>query len=351
MSDRHKSLIEIGSGSLCVIGSFMERNDLLAASLLNHEYYDLLLQARVTQRISRDVEFVSLDAEFYASNRQAVRLYFTQVESFAYQFQCGQLLHDPEDDLESHLLRGPVLQHLMTLCGTDAQLARNVVRNYRYLYEATSILGDGEGWLIDESGLRYDDSELYDRGPHSDNGCWRYFDAIFDKDDFPGMSASVYRQYLIENCVPVFRRLQENLSLRMRSQYGTCELGECGCLLESMHMTRTIAEFIEYVQFLFKTAVKRKQREEHEDDCVDDDFSREVPFAIQSCWWNHYPATINVRVEDIVAHNEMLYNDITPTGIYFRNGDFTYVDEYPEQFQPRANGHPEELITINQTPQ
>ena len=241
---------------------------------------------------------------------QAIRQYYSTVESFEYQFLYGKVLQQTEQSLQASLMRGPVLEHLLTLCGTNVDLALNVVKNYTFLYQATSILTEGEcdgDWLTHEPSLRWDDSLMCYRESEANNGSCHSFDIIFAKEDFP-LTASDYRQYLVEGCERVFWKVQTALSLRMRSEFGKCELGECTGLLESMHLTTSREVFITHLQSLHMASVTRYQRE-----------------ASQQCtvWGedkNNRSGLHIVKDEDIDAHNIYLYKHISPTRIYLRKG-------------------------------
>ena len=321
------SIAVIGPGPVGVIGSFLDWDDLRCASSTNHGYFTLLQQARVTQRITNDKKGRRVHcsylgehdcestAEYFNTefhNMQAIQQYYSTVESFDYQFLYGKVLQQTDQRIQASVMRGPVLEHLLTLCGTNVDLALNVVKNYTFLYQATSILSEGENdghWLRDQGWLEHEPSLRWQEPSHSNanNGCWHFFDRIFAVEDFP-LTASDYIQYLIEGCIPVFWKVQTSLSLRMRSAYGECELGECTGLLESMHMTTSREVFITHLQSLHMAAVTEHQREAAQ---------RRPVWTVDDSTGRAYIVTD----EDVDAHYMYLYEHVSPTEIYCEQGD------------------------------
>jgi hypothetical protein len=295
-SDSH-NLPVLSLDSFGIVASFVGRTELRAMSCANRGAFDLLQEHRAKRRAEWDDSRGGMINPNFA-NASARMRYYNCIESFTYQFLLGQLVLETKGcDFAEAILHGPVLEHLLTLCGANLQLARNVVANYTYLYNATSLLDDNDpqdpyGWLADRPDLRMDDSELTMRGKMDDNGLYTWFDSYFAKDDFPGLDAYAYVWYLIRESDEVFKMIQCTLSLRMRAEDGKCELEACGTLLDDMHMTTTVLDFVTHLQTIHVASVQQRiaAREDEEAPCP-------------------------VEIADALPW----YDDITPSGIYLQN--------------------------------
>ena len=98
----------IGPGSVSLISHFLDWNDLRAVSTTNHGHFVLLQQSRVSKRKTRDDnpgenKCPAMNADF--GDEQARLQYYTQVESFEYQFLYGRILNETDDAVTAHLLR------------------------------------------------------------------------------------------------------------------------------------------------------------------------------------------------------------------------------------------------------
>ena len=297
--------------SFAIVASFVDGKELRSMSCANHAAFDMLQDTRVKLRAERDASRVGMINEDFDDVTGQMQ-YYRCIESFNYQFLLGRLMLETAygDDFAQAILHGPVLEHLLTLCGTNLQLARNVVANYTWLYNVTSTVDDDVdeiiGWLTDQPGLRMDDSELCDRGKQDDNGLWTWFNRYFDKTDFPGMDAYTYVWYLIRDCGPVFVDIQCMLSLRMRYVDACCELGACENLLEDMHMTTTLQNFHQHLlTFHMESVRQRIARAEVE-----------------------FDAYLRMNDEDQDGTDSLSwYQDIAPAGIYLHDRNLSYAFE------------------------
>ena len=156
-------------------GDFLDEEATEAASFTSHDNFDTLLERRVDRRRLREDTDGHWDRTwtgFTDADTDPRTNYFRTLESFAFKHFVGRLM-DHDGDLYDALLHGPVLEHLLTLCNGDFQLARNVTHCYKSLYNLISIVVDITGEL-DNDGLRFDDRQRYfpDRWDKPGNGLW-----------------------------------------------------------------------------------------------------------------------------------------------------------------------------------
>ena len=292
--------------SFGIVASFVGREDLGSMSCANHAAFDLLQENRVKRRAEWDD---SLDDAEWDDATGRLR-YYNCIESFTYQFLLGQLVlefgesdkHFAEETLE--ILHHPILEHLLTLCGSNLQLARNVVANYTHFFKVTSHLqdvpDDGDcSWITARPQLRMDLSMQTRWEKWDETGLSSYFNDYFEKSDFPGLDAYAYVEYLIRESDEVFNMIQCTLTLRMRSACGKCELGACGTLLEDMHMTTTVDDFVTHLRTIHMATVQQHIADENVDDSDDES---EIADAL---YW---------------------YDNIAPSGIYSYDKSQSYAD-------------------------
>jgi hypothetical protein len=311
---REKSLPKtIGADAFCLVATHLNGNDLRALSIGSHRTFQILQSRRVSQRLHREDRDGSVDPTFDDMTRRLQ--YYDQLESFEYQHLRGQLLLQFDDsDFTKALLHGPVLEHLLTLCGSNLRLARNMTDCYMFLYDVMSVNKNNVGRWDDrppydieyrrpidfKDRLRLDDSGFTDRWHSVDQGLlWVGFDDFFAKEDYPELSAFDYVYNLISGCHNVFADIQCKLSLRMRNLAGECEIGGCGSLLEDMHMTATVPDFKLYLQALHKRAVQETIANRRPD----------------------FPLPPDDPPDNILSHK---YYALTPTGVYTQDHTLTY---------------------------
>jgi hypothetical protein len=330
--------------SFGIVASFVGRTELRAMSCANRAAFDLLQGTRVRWRKEQEDALTREWQEEYDRDAMINRnfddmparmQYYNCIESFTYQFLLGQLILDPNaDEFERTLLHGPVLEHLLTLCGSDVQLARNVVDNYYHLYNTTWILGTGigtedhDGWITGHPGLRLDDHMMPGRRARDETRLEECFCDYFAKSNFPELGVREYVEYLIRECEPVFELIQCTLSLRMRSEEGKCELGACENLLQDMHMTSTREEFCAHLR-TFHLAAVRKLVEEGTDVSYDPDITAEEGGEYDSAAGydseGNYDEELERKEYKRWARTKW-YADVTPCGIYHQYPDHTYAD-------------------------
>ena len=302
MTSAQDSLTVLGTDPVCLIGSFLGDNDILSMSYTNRRYFDALEHARVTKRQAYDDEGEVLNDTF--EDLTSRLKYYHIVESFEYKITLGRLQLEVRESVFltstfrcEHLrkvLRGPVLEHLLTLCGSDLRLARNVQNCYVYLYQLTSLLQDSF-WLDHDRGLRLNADIAPEHLALHQRCLVRLFDDHFKRDAFQGLEPSKYVS-LIQRCASVFTRIQCDLSLRMRTPAGKCELGECMDLLERMHMSSNVSDFVAYL------------RSEHRMAANEGVLEQDLPNNISSMGTSYL----------------YTYDYITPVGIYMQRPEYTY---------------------------
>jgi len=315
-SDSHQ-LPVLSLDSFGVVCSFVERTDIRAMSCASRGVFDMLQESRAKLRAEWDNSSEGMINERYddfSRDDGASRWgYYYCIESFPYQLLLGRLVLEADDDeFKQAILHGPVLEHLLMLCGTNMQLARNVVANYTFLYNTTSLLHDDfddekkmGGWLKDEPGMRLNVSELTMMGKMDDDGLRTCFNSYFDKENFPELGAHQYVQHLVEYCSQTFEDIQIMLSLWMRG--GLCDLDDRDTLLEDMHMTTTVHDFITYLHTTFHMRAVRRYDEMEEE-------QRLLPGR----------PTAAERVDGERVDGNWFEN-VTPAGIYLRDAKYKYV--------------------------
>jgi hypothetical protein len=315
----------LSSASFGIVASFVDRTDIRSMSCVNHAAFDQLQENRVKRRAEFDDSMNDMINPNFADASARLR-YYNCIESFTYQFLLGQLvLETGESDFADSLsiLHGPVLEHLLTLCGSNLQLARNVVANYLHFFKVTSHLQDVPNslWLTDRPQMRMDES-LETRWEKWNDNCFAsYFNKYFQKRAFPGLDAYAYVQYLIRESDEVFKMIECTLSLRMRAADGKCELGACGTLLDDMHMTTTVHDFVAHLRTIHTESVQQHIAvREHEDAVFR--AAHSGAYVVDNERYNGRPLPDEGDIADVLYW----YDEIAPNGMYLYDESESYVD-------------------------
>jgi hypothetical protein len=209
------------------------------------------------------------------------------------------------------------MEHLLTSCtarGNRANLrkARRVTECYTFLYNVISVGCNDDGFTHIPLAQRMDDQDFDGRWDEDDNGLWTCcFDTHFDKTHFTNLGPIEYVAFLVGDCHELFYELQCKLALRMRTQFGKCELGARHDLLQDMHMTTDLPDFVDHLRTRSKESVADSVVNMRDIDLIDD------PRYDPNIW--------NYR-----------YDHVTPSGIFTGDYTWTYITA-PTCYQQRTH--------------
>jgi hypothetical protein len=136
------------------------------------------------------------------------------------------------------------------------------------------------------------------------------------------LSAFEYVNYLIAGCHKVFYDFQCKLILRMRHPHGECQLGGCVSLLEELHMTSNTLDFETYLQSLHKRAVQEEMACKTAAQRAEDNMEQTLADGDGEI------AEVTLETD----YDRFVYRNITPTGIYLHDLNWTYADHYGDEY-------------------
>ena len=287
----------------CLVGSFLTGGDLQAMSNTSHGHFDFLQRIRAIDHKHQKQLANAVNPAF--NDEDSLLRYYTQLESFEYITLVGKLLLQNDDVFTKKIVRGPVVEHLLTLCGTNVTLAENVVECYMQLFYVTTVLvcAGHDGREVFRRNVRIAPPRGHTNINERNQSKW--FDLFFDKSFFPELSPREYVDYLVRQCQPIFQAIQLRLCLRLHDQEGFCEYTGSPGLLQTMHMTTNPRDFRTFLQGVhLQCALNRGQLEaaaegRRQELCRPPELEEGESESEYSFWYTHAtPTSIFLGIRD-----------------------------------------------------